>query len=126
MKFRFLISSLTFLALVSTVSLIAGPATSPSLLARSAVANVRGSVKLEGVVPKGKLVSMAADPSCAKLHTAPVLSQEIVADASGGLRNAIVFISEGLGDRTYTPPSKPAVIEQKRLHVPASRSGDAG
>jgi len=64
-------------------------------------------------VPKGKPVSMAADPSCAKLHTAPVLSQEIVADASGGLQNAIVVISAGLGDRAYTPPSKPAVIEQK-------------
>jgi len=76
-------------------------------------ATVRGAVKLAGPVPKAKVISMAADPSCAKQHPSPMLSQEVVADAGGHLQNAIVFISEGLGETTFNPPSQPIVFNQK-------------
>jgi plastocyanin len=69
---------------------------------------------------------MAADPSCAKLHSTGVSSQEVVADGNGGLQNVIVFIADGLGDRTFEPPSQPVVIEQKgcvyQPHVIAMRA----
>jgi plastocyanin len=76
-------------------------------------ATVRGVVRFEGAVPKAKLISMAADPSCAKQHSAAVFSQDIMTDAEGDLQNVIVFVSEGLGDRTFDAPTQPAVIEQK-------------
>jgi len=56
---------------------------------------------------------MAADPSCAKQHSTPVLNQDVVADAKGALQNVVVFVADGLGDRTFDPPTQPAVIEQK-------------
>jgi hypothetical protein len=89
-------------------------------------ATVRGNVRFEGKVPPGKAISMAADPSCAQQHPAPVMAQEVMADAKGDLQNVIVFVSEGLGDRTYDPPSQPAVVEQKgcmyQPHVLAVRA----
>jgi|SRR5579863_1373846 len=89
-------------------------------------ATVRGVVKFEGTVPKPKLISMAADPSCAQQHSVAVFSQDVMTDAKGDLQNVIVFVSEGLGDRTFDPPSQPVVIEQKgclyQPHVLAVRA----
>jgi plastocyanin len=89
-------------------------------------ATVRGSVRFEGKVPAAKPISMAADPSCAQQHHSPVMSQEVMVDANGELQNVIVFVSEGLGDRTFEEPSQPAVIDQKgclyQPHVLAVRA----
>jgi len=76
-------------------------------------ATVRGSVRFEGKVPAGKAINMAADPVCARLHSSPVMAQEVLTDAKGDLQNVIVFVSEGLGDRTFDAPSQPVVVEQK-------------
>src|SRR5438552_13303482 len=76
-------------------------------------ATVRGKVKFEGRAPKAAPINMAADPICAKQHPTPVLTQDVVADAKGGLQNVVVFIADGLGDRTFDAPSQPAVILQK-------------
>jgi hypothetical protein len=76
-------------------------------------ASVRGVVKFEGTAPKPKPISMSADPSCAKQHPSPVLAQEVMTDAKGDLQNVIVFVSEGLGDRTFDAPTQPVTVEQK-------------
>src|SRR6202047_5630847 len=90
----------------------AGPPASVSNTA-AGTATLRGVVKFVGAVPKSTTVNMAADQSCAKQHRAPVLSQDVVTDANGGLQNAIVFISDGLGNQTFDPPSQPVVLTQK-------------
>ncbi|PYY06448.1 MAG: hypothetical protein DMG69_23495 [Acidobacteria bacterium] len=101
---------------------------SPPTLSSSSpgTATVRGAVKFEGKMAKPTPINMAADPSCAKQHPTPVLSQDVVADPKGGLQNVIVFIADGLGDRTFDAPNQPAVIEQKgctyQPHVLALRA----
>lgn len=89
-------------------------------------ATVRGNVRFEGKVPAAKAISMAADPSCAQQHPSPVMAQEVMVDANGELQNVIVFVSEGLGDRTFDAPSQPAVVDQKgcmyQPHVLAVRA----
>jgi len=87
-----------------------GPGPSPSATIAGG-ATVRGVVKFEGKVPAAKPINMAADPSCAKQHPTPAVSQEIMTDGRGDLQNAIVFIADGLDDRTFDPPSQSAVIE---------------
>jgi len=88
---------------------------SPPTWASSAAgtATLKGTVKFEGRAPKPKLINMAADPSCAKQHATPASIQDIVADPKGGLQNVIVFIADGLGNRTFDAPSQPVVIHQK-------------
>ncbi|MBV8050341.1 MAG: carboxypeptidase regulatory-like domain-containing protein [Acidobacteriaceae bacterium] len=81
--------------------------------ALSSGATVRGTVKVEGTVPKPKPINMAADPSCAKQHPSPVLTQDVISDGKGDLQNVVVFVSEGLGDRAFDPPSQPVEMKQK-------------
>jgi hypothetical protein len=85
----------------------------------SGAANLKGTVHFEGTVPKPKPINMAADPSCAKQHSAPVYLQEVMTDSKGDLQNVIVFISQGLGDRRFDPPTQPVTVEQKGcMYVP--------
>ncbi len=87
---------------------------------------VRGVVRFEGKIPAAKPISMAADPVCARQHPSPMLAQEVMTDTKGDLQNVIVFVSEGLGERTFDPPAGPAVVEQKGCmympHVMAVRA----
>ena len=86
---------------------------SPPSDTSSGAASVKGTVKFQGTVPPQKAINMAADPSCAKQHSAPVAAQEIMTDSKGHLQNVIVFVSDGLGDRKYDAPTQPIVIDQK-------------
>jgi plastocyanin len=76
-------------------------------------ASLRGIVKFEGTVPKPSPISMSADASCARQHPSPVFSQDVITDSKGDLENAVVYIAEGLGDRTFEVPTQPVVVEQK-------------
>ena len=124
MSARKLISALVLTLTVCISMPFAVGAGSP--LPTTGAASVKGIVRFEGTVPKPKLVSMSTDPSCAKQHAAPVFAQEVMTDAKGDLQNVIVFVSEGLGDRTFDAPTQPVVVEQKgcmyQPHVLAVRA----
>jgi plastocyanin len=91
----------------------------PPSTSSTGVSNIRGTVKIEGTVPKTRPISMAADPSCAKQHSGVIPTLEVVTDMKGGLQNALIFISDGLGDRTFDAPKEPVVITQKGcLYLP--------
>jgi plastocyanin len=76
-------------------------------------ATLSGTVKFEGEAPKRTPLKMAADPSCGKQHSTPALSEDLVINQKGELQNVIIFIADGLGDRTFEPPTEPVVIHQK-------------
>jgi len=79
----------------------------------SSGASVVGKVKFTGTLPQPAKVSMNADPSCAKLHPAPAVSQEFVTGSDNSLGNVIVFISDGLGNRSFDVPTQEVTFEQK-------------
>ena len=108
---RFVTISIFTLAIwfLNRLPVQAGSPTLPS----SSTGVVKGVVKFTGTVPPPKRVSMSADPTCAKEHPGPVVNRDVVADPKGDLENVIVFISDGLGDRTFDPPPQPVVIAQK-------------
>ena len=87
---------------------------------------VKGLVKFAGPRPTPAHISMNADPSCSKVHPGGVSAEDVVASPDGGLQNVVVFVSEGLGDRTFDPPPQPATLEQKGCmygpHVVAVRA----
>jgi plastocyanin len=86
-----------------------------------------GIVKLGGAQPVATRIDMAADPACLKVHPTPVISEEVVTEANGALKNAIVYISDGLGNRTFEPPTLPVIFEQKGCsyhpHILGVRAG---
>jgi plastocyanin len=74
---------------------------------------IKGLVKFVGTRPAPTHISMNADPSCAKLHPGGMAAEDVLASPEGGLQNVVVFVSEGLGDRTFDPPTQPVSMEQK-------------
>jgi len=113
MKNTFTLGIALVLAVVLSARQYANAAGTPAPDTAAGNASLKGTVKFQGVVPPQKPINMAADPSCAKQHAAPVVTQEIMTDAKGHLQNVIVFVSEGLGDRKFDPPTQPVVIDQK-------------
>lgn len=88
-----------------------GPAGTPK--PADASATLSGVVKFQGIAPKPKNIDMSSDPNCAKAHPTPPTTEEVVVGADNGLANVVIYISDGLGDRTFQPPDQPAVLEQK-------------
>jgi len=76
-------------------------------------ASIKGTVKFEGTVPKPTRIDMSDDPKCAKLHPGGAMESDFVSDGQGGLGDVVVFVSDGLGDRTFEPPAAPVELEQK-------------
>ena len=63
----------------------------------AAEGKISGTIKLEGTAPHQKPIDMSKEPSCQKIHEGhPVTTETVVAGASGGLQNVVVYISEGL------------------------------
>jgi plastocyanin len=102
--------SLALILFISGRQPVAG---SPTNSANTGGATLKGTVRVEGQIPKPKPINMAADPSCAKQHLSPAFTEDVVADSRGDLENVVVFISDGLGDRTFDPPAHAAVMQQK-------------
>jgi plastocyanin len=92
-------------------------------------ASLKGVARFEGKVPSAKRVNMAADPSCANQHPPVLFAQPVVTDSQGKLQDVIVFVADGLGDRTFDLPAQPVVVEQKGCmylpHVLAMRANQS-
>jgi plastocyanin len=74
---------------------------------------VTGSVKLDGAAPKMKTISMAAEPACAKGHTGPVMSEEVVTGDGGALANVVVYVKSGLDGYSFPAPTTPVKFDQQ-------------
>jgi len=63
-------------------------------------------------------IEMGADPTCMSAHDGEVYSENVIADASGGLKNVFAYLKEGV-QGTHEAPATPAKIDQKGcLYVP--------
>jgi len=105
-QYRVLALTVTLLALAACLWFI------PSLGAAGG-GQIIGTVKLDGAAPHQKPIDMSKDPSCAQTRGAtPATAENVVAGASGGLANVVVYISQGL---TGNEPaaSQPVTISQK-------------
>jgi plastocyanin len=71
---------------------------------------VSGQIKFEGTPPKVQLVRMSSDPLC---MTEGATSEVLIVSPDNGLQNVFVYVKDGLGDRTFTPPQTPVVLDQK-------------
>lgn len=78
-----------------------------------AAGSLKGTAKIEGSTLKPSRIDMSSDPNCAKAHSSPATTEDVVIGANNGLANVIIYVADGLGDHTFEPPTQPAVIEQK-------------
>jgi hypothetical protein len=74
---------------------------------------VTGKVSFSGDKPVMKTLSMDATPACARAHTTPQKSQEVVVNDNGTLKNVFVYVKSGLPDKQWSPPGGAIKLEQK-------------
>jgi plastocyanin len=112
------ITALVYSVAVLRVSTMASAADSP--------ASISGEVKFQGTPFKPTRIDVSQDPLCAKAHSTPLTTEDILVGPDGGLANVVVYVSDGLSTQTFQPPQQPAVLEQKgcqyKPHVLAVQS----
>jgi len=89
--------------------------------------SISGTVRLDGAAPKMKVINMAAEPVCAKEHTTPAMTQDVVVGTGGALQNVVVYLKGDFSQYSFDPATTPVVIDQKGCqynpHVIALRVG---
>jgi plastocyanin len=96
--------------------------------ASSALADITGSVKLDGPIPTPKQMDMSTNPDCAKLHPDPVDDDTVVVNDKGNLQNVIVSIKPADGqDLGGEAPKDVVYLDQEACmytpHVVALMAG---
>jgi plastocyanin len=75
--------------------------------------SISGNVNFTGAKPAVKAIDMAANPACASTHGTPAVSEEVIVNNNGTLKYAFVWVKSGIAEKTWQPPSSPAVLDQK-------------
>jgi plastocyanin len=91
-------------------------------------AGITGKVTFEGTPPKPAIIRVSADPKCEELHADhPMMSEEVIANPNGTLRNVFVYVKSGLEGKTFATPREPVEIDQEgcryRPHVFGMQAG---
>jgi len=74
---------------------------------------ITGKVIFEGSVPAARSISMDATPACARQHSTPQKSQEVVVNANGTLQHVLVYVKSNVPAGRFEAPKSPVVLEQK-------------
>jgi hypothetical protein len=73
--------------------------------------SISGKVTYTGTPPKPKPIDMAKEPTCAKQHATPVMTENVVTGPENSLRYVVVYVSAG--DQGSTPPTGTVEYDQK-------------
>ena len=71
-----------------------------------------GKVSFEGTPPKEPRINMNADPVCKRAHKGPVFGEEVEVNENGTLKNVLVYVKDGLGNKKFSPPSAKVEFDQ--------------
>ena len=74
---------------------------------------IAGSVTYTGKPVTPKAFSTAGDPMC----TVPVFSEDVVVNADGTLSNVLIYVKQGLGNRMFTAPAAPRLIDARGYRI---------
>jgi len=94
----------------------------------AAEGSIAGTVKLSGTAPHMKGIDMSKDPYCVKQHeNSPAHLENIEVGSSGGIKNVVLYISEGLtGNEAGTASGTPTFDQKGCMYVPHVLAMDAG
>jgi plastocyanin len=89
--------------------------------------SVSGMVMFDGTAPRMRPINMAAEPSCAKIHTTPAMTEDYVVGSGGALENVVVYLKGDFSKYSFPPAATPVVLDQKGCqytpHVVAVQAG---
>jgi len=96
-------------ATAQPIQLAQAPAEAQPVAAGSAAVQV--TVKFQGTAPARTKIKMGADPVCQQQHATPMESEEVVVNGNGTLKNAFVYVKNGITG-SYPAPATPVTLEQ--------------
>lgn len=74
-------------------------------------AAIEGRVTFEGAPPPRRPIRMSSEAACHR-PGAEALSEDVIVSPEGSLRNVVVHVTSGLGERVFAPPQSPALMDQ--------------
>ncbi len=74
---------------------------------------IAGTVVYTGKPVTPRALSTASDPMC----TAPVFSEDVVVNADGTLSNVLIYVQQGLGNRMFTAPAAPLLVDARGYRI---------
>jgi plastocyanin len=89
------------------------PKAAPAAVDPATAATIKGKVTLDGTAPANAPIKMNADPYCLTVNKTPQTQETYMVGKGGEVGNVFVYISDGLGDRTFEAPKDPVVIDQQ-------------
>jgi plastocyanin len=88
------------------------PQTGTKRVDSATAGSVAGRVTFQGQAPAPIAHKIDADPACTA-NGNTVTDESLVVDGGGGVKNAFVYVKEGLSDYAFDPPAGPVVLDQK-------------
>ena len=88
-------------------------AAAPAAMDDANAGSITGKVAFAGDKPVMKTLSMDAVPNCARAHTTPQKSQEVMVNENGTLKNVFVWVKSGVPDKQWPVPGSAVKLEQK-------------
>ncbi len=73
---------------------------------------VSGKVNFQGEAPQMARIRMGAEPDCEAKHSGPTYAQEVIVNDNDTLKNAFVWVKEGLEQYSFETPSEAVVLDQ--------------
>src|SRR6202162_1052041 len=83
------------LAIVFLLSTAASTRAGRFTVSSAAPGSVEGTISYTGTPPKMKPIDMAKEPSCAKQHATPVMTESVVSGPGNTLEDVVVYVSAG-------------------------------
>jgi hypothetical protein len=97
------------------------PAGGAAPVDESKASTIQGKVTLEGTPPPNEVIKMNSDPVCMKEVKGTQTQEYFIVGDDGSLENVFVYVKDGLGTRTFQPPSEAVTLDQQgcryRPHV---------
>jgi len=88
---------------------------------------IEGRITFFGEELKPKILDTGGDPTCDAMHPEGLVNEMFVLGEDQGLANVVVYISRGVPDIEFEPPSEPVYLRQKGCvytpHVVAVQAG---
>ncbi len=66
----------------------------------------------QGTPPEPQPIDMAEEPECAQKYEGQPMTQDVVVNESGMLKNVFVYVKSGLPDVDFPTPQEPVVLDQ--------------
>jgi plastocyanin len=75
--------------------------------------SVTGIVKFDGTPRKARVINMAAVPNCAKMHSSPATTEDVVLGNNGTLQNVVVYLKGNFSQYSFDPAKSTVLMDQK-------------